>query len=361
MRFKVFVLLLLSSVACVDDGNLKNRMDTTPLDTGDGWTINTPQSQGMSDTAISQAYSLFFSENKLHNAISLLVIRNGVLVAEAYSRSESYRDYPEAIQSATKSISSILTGIAMDEGYITSLDLTLYEIYPEKFSSSRYQNVSLANLLTMSSGINFDNDAFSIELINDKPKDSIKHILGKPSYATPGQEFYYRDADPHLLSYALQKLTGRTLARYAQEKLFDPLGISNVQWLQDNNGINFGAYGVFLKPRDFARIGLLMLQDGFWNASAVVSSSWVNTSTTQQIPLSSRADYARHYQYGYYWWLIPELNAYTSWGHGGNFTVVIPDKNLLVVLTAYPYSGFGPGVHLDELVPLLKILINGSA
>ncbi|MDH5547567.1 MAG: beta-lactamase family protein [Gammaproteobacteria bacterium] len=363
-NWRIVPLLLMASlqlVACVGEEPLKLAYNSDPVVLSDDWTIDTPESQNIDANAIEQVYRRFFSDDEFYNGISLLVIRNGVLVAEGYARDYRDRTDYEAIQSATKSVSSMLTGIALDEGIISSLDLTLNDIYPEKFdSSSDKQSITLHQLLTMSSGIDFDNSRFTVEFLADKPNDTIRYILNKPMYNTPGAEFYYRDADPHLLSYAIQKRSGQTLAAYAQSKLFTPLNITNYQWLHDHTGITYGAYGIYLTPRDFAKLGQLMLQQGQWNGVQIIPATWVSTSTQKQIDKTDTNPDTRNFDYGYYWWLIPSLNAYTSWGHGGNFTVVVPDKNLVVVLTSYPYSGHDAGTVLGELLPLVEILVVGA-
>ncbi|MDH5232773.1 MAG: serine hydrolase, partial [Gammaproteobacteria bacterium] len=157
---------------------------------------------------------------------------------------------------------------------------------------------------------------------------------------------------------ALQRLSGQSLAAYARTRLFQPLNISNYDWIKDSNNINYGAYGVYLTPRDLAKIGQLMLQNGQWNSVQVVSASWINDSVTKQIENSSAT--TANYDYGFYWWLIPELNAFTAWGHGGNFVTVMPDKQLVVVLTSFPNSGNNVGTHLDEFLPVLRRLYNGA-
>ena len=353
------VLVMLLLAACVAEGDLKLAYNRTPVDLGDDWTIASPESQNIDIAAIEFAYERFFSKDEYRNAISLLIIRNNFLVAEGYARDMGDRTRYEAVQSISKSISALLTGIAIDEALITSLDLTINDIYPDKLMRHvDKQNISLRHLLTMSSGIEFDNDNFHVELVNKGSTDTIDYILNKPFYNSPGVEFYYRDADPHLLSYALQRLSGQSLAAYARTRLFQPLNISNYDWIKDSNNINYGAYGVYLTPRDLAKIGQLMLQNGQWNSVQVVSASWINDSVTKQIENSSAT--TANYDYGFYWWLIPELNAYTAWGHGGNFVTVMPDKQLVVVLTSFPNSGNNVGTHLDEFLPVLRRLYNGA-
>lgn len=353
------LVAFLSLAGCVDGRALKLQYNAVPESLGDDWAIATPESQNVAPTAIENAYGRFFSDDEFRNGISLLVVRNGNLIAEGYARRTSDRTEYEAVQSVTKSVTSILTGVALDEGKIVSLDQTLYQIFPEKFQSeSEKRAITLKHLLTMSSGINIDNEHFVVEMVREDPADPIQYILNKGLYDLPGRRFNYRDADPHLLSFAVQTLAGENLSHYAKSRLFTPLNITNYDWISDRNGTSYGGYGLFLTPRDLAKIGQLMLQRGKWKGQQIVSDNWISESTKKQIE-KDEPD-TREFEYGYYWWIIPELKAYTAWGHGGNFVVVIPDKQMVVVLTSMPYSGNAVGTHLTEFLPVLRILVGGA-
>ena len=358
-HISIYLMAVLMLAGCVGEGALKLDDNRTPADLGDNWQIGTPASQNIDNTAIDFAYQRFFSDDEFRNGISLLIIRNGVLVAEGYARNMRDRSQYEAVQSITKSITSLLTGIAVDEGLVSSLDLTINDIYPDKLTTHPdKQEITLRHLLTMCSGIDFHNDDFAVELATENPTDTIDYILDKPSFNTPGAEFNYRDADPHLLSHALQTLSGQTLADYAKTRFFQPLNISQYNWIKDSNNIYYGAYGVFLTPRDLAKIGQLVLQDGQWNGQQIVSSDWITQSTQKKI--KNYSSETSDYEYGFYWWIIPELNAFTAWGHGGSFITIMPDKQLVVVLTSFPNSGNDAGTHLDEFMPVLKKLYEGA-
>ncbi|MDH5217461.1 MAG: serine hydrolase, partial [Gammaproteobacteria bacterium] len=149
-----------------------------------------------------------------------------------------------------------------------------------------------------------------------------------------------------------------SMADYARTQFFQPLNITQYNWIKDSNDISFGAYGVYLTPRDLAKIGQLVLQDGQWNGQQIVSSDWITQSTQKQIENNSPT--TTDYEYGYYWWIIPELNAFTAWGHGGSFITVMPDKQLVVVLTSFPNSGNDAGTHLNEFMPVLRKLYEGA-
>jgi len=235
--FTLLCILLFNS--CVGEGPLKLKYNVIPAELDDDWQISPPELEGIDSEAIKSVYQAFFSNTHFLNGISLLVIRNGHLVAEGYARNKRDQNHYEAIQSTTKSVTSLLTGIAKDEGFVGSLEKTLYEIYLEKFDNYPAKKIiTLSHLLTMTSGIAFDNDNFAVELEGRPPNDSIKYILNKEMYNTPGAEFYYRDSDPHLLSYALQVLSDETLASFASTRFFKPLNITNYQWIDDDNKVS---------------------------------------------------------------------------------------------------------------------------
>jgi CubicO group peptidase (beta-lactamase class C family) len=238
------------------------------------------------------------------------------------------------LASVTKSITSLAFGIAISEGYIDSLGQRLYDVMPEKFPSDvQKRSITLEHCLTMRSGLAFDNDVFSVEIISDKPSDPIKYILKKPMYAEPGEKFYYRDCDPHLISYGIQRLTGKTLEQWTKERLFDPLGIADYHWVSDHKGTTTGAFGLWLKSRDMAKIGQMVLDHGRWQGVQIVDSSWVAISTQKQVETEHHTE-PYIYHYGYYWWIIPRWNAFAAWGTGGNYIFIMPSKEMVIVMTS---------------------------
>ncbi len=344
---------------CVSDAPFKFEGSTVPEEIGDGWEIASPAAVNISQDVLDEVYADFVSEDQYYNAKSLLVVKDGKLIFEAYCRSPKDRDRYGHVASVTKSITSLVFGIVQSEGYITSLDQTLYSIMPEKFpSGTAKRSITLRHLLTMTSGLNFDNDDFSLTIYCDKPKDPVKYLLNKPLYAPPGEEFYYRDADPHLLSYAIQRLTGKTLAQWAHERLFDPLDIRHYYWGSDHTGTTMGAHGLHLKPRDMAKIGQLVLDHGRWEGVQIVDSAWVAVSTQAQIETNFTSEPHVHF-YGYYWWILPRWQAFSAWGHGGNCIFIMPSKEMVIVMTALPdVDNEVMNTNLESFEELITPLLN---
>lgn len=307
---------------------------------------------------LNRALDLFYQEDRYFNAISLLVARHGRLVVEAFSRDTADRSFKRNIQSATKSVTSLVFGIAVDGGHVAGLDRTLYSIMPEVFDSdARKQAITLRHLLTMRSGLDFPNDRFSRELLMDRPRDQVRRILAKPLYAMPGDSFFYRDSDPQLISAALERITGGTLAAWAEQHLFEPLGITDWFWEANVDGSSLGGVALFLRPRDAAKIGQLVLQRGWWDGRRVVSEAWLDLSTSPQTDSDDP-----EYPYGFYWWTVPELRAFTAWGHGGQFIFIVPELDLLIVMTSLPNADDDDvGTRLDAFLDIARHVVNAAS
>jgi CubicO group peptidase (beta-lactamase class C family) len=338
------VTLGLLLIGCLPDGSNKIPYNDTPIDIGDGWPIATPAEVGVDPEGLREAYEFFFEDDEQFiTATSLLVVRHGKLIGEGYRRDLDDRTRAETVQSATKSVTSMIVCAARAHGAPLELDQRLYDVAPEAFDDDLdKRDITLEHLLTMRSGIDFDNRAFSLEMVGDKPSPQLDYILSRPLYARPGEEAWYRDADPQMVSSMVQIVTGRTLADLGREYLLAPLGISDYLWLDNADGETYGAYGLYLRPRDLAKIGLLALQQGTWEGQELVPADWLAASTVR---LGEEPTY--YDNYGYYWWLPDEAFfdeeapsgepvAFLAAGHGGNFALVMPDEDLLVVITAMP-------------------------
>lgn len=348
-----WIALAAACAGCVTEPPLKPVHDMRAQAWTDGWEVSTPAAEGFDAGALAAAYARFHADSAHRNGLSLLVVRHGKLVAESYVRGAQERAVARNIQSATKSVTSLVFGIAQARSSRLGLDSTLYGIYPERFGADpRTRSITLRHLLTMRSGIDFGNDDFSLEMLVGRPDDPVRHILSRPLYADPGERFRYRDADPQLLSYAVQRATGSTLRQVAEEELFRPLGIHDWFWEADPQGTTLGPFALYLRPRDMARLGELALRGGRWQGRQVVPEAWIRLSTAAQV------DPARGgLGYGFYWWVVPELDAFAASGHGGNFILVAPARDVVVVMTSLPHASDEVGTTLQEFVPLARAVL----
>lgn len=344
--------------SCVSDMPFKFETSTVPEQTDDGWEVASPEEVDINPAVLDQIRAAFLSEDRYFNAKSLIVVKNGVLVFEAYCRSLADRDRYGHVQSVTKSVTSLVFGIVEAEGYVDSLAQCLHSVIPDKFPNDvRKRAITFRHLLTMTSGLAFDNDVFSVEIYVDEPCDPVRYILNKPLCAIPGREFYYRDCDPHLVSYVIGRLTGKSEARWAKERLFEPLGITEYYWQADHTGTTMGAHGLHLKPRDMAKIGQMVLDHGRWQGKQIVDSAWVAVSTQRQVDTPYQQE-PHVYQYGYYWWVLPRWEAFTAWGHGGNFIFVVPARDMVIVMTSMPdVDDDTVGTKLDDFEELIRPLL----
>jgi CubicO group peptidase (beta-lactamase class C family) len=301
------------------------------------WRTSTPEQQGMDSETLSQAFDLIRSRNM--NIHSMQIIRNGYLVLDAY-----FYPYPENsvhdMASVTKSIVSILTGIAVDKGFIPSVDTPVIELFPghEIFNlGENKRGLTLKSLLTMTSGYDCGYQGGEPQLFDMRKSDDwVQYMLDMPVIHEPGTRFSYCSGNFHLLAGIIRKVTGMTPKEFARKYLFAPLGIKGVIWPADPDGIQFGWGDLHLHPADMARIGYLFLNNGKWDDRQIVSSGWIRRSTQRSVRLSDNE------YYGYGWWVRPEPEPgiYEALGRAGQRIVVWPAKNMVVVFTG---GGFEPG------------------
>jgi hypothetical protein len=196
----------------------------------------------------------------------------------------------------------------------------------------------------MSSGWECPDDEFGGLGSVSESEDWVQAMLDLPTLFNPGEQFKYCNTSSHLLSAIIHEHTSMSAMEFAQESLFEPLGITSAQWQADPQGNNLGWSNIFMTPHDMARLGFLYLNDGRWEGEQVISSKWVKDSTSEQIEVSDR----RADGYGYQWW-VRDDGIYMARGWGGQYIVVVPELDMIVVFTA---SIFGE----DKFSPALELL-----
>ena len=319
-----------------------------PIDNGDGWQLSTVEQENVNRTLLNQAFQLLYQDERFYMARSLLIFRNNKLVAEAYPHDLDDINTPYNIQSCTKSITSLLTGIAIQNNKIDSLGELLYNIYPSLFDNdTQKRSITLKDALLMQTGLEFDNGIHT-QTLYETTENSTAFVLQQPLVYNAGTVTNYNDGAPHLVSKAIETKVGKTLSAYAKEQLFDPLGIVDWQWEAAKDETTFGAFSLFLKPRDFGKIGQLLLQNGVWNTQQMIDHNYLAAATSIQTSANFNSE-----PYGYYFWILPAANAYLASGHGGQFLLVAPAKNLVVVYTAFPYTNKQLWDERNELIDLI--------
>jgi CubicO group peptidase (beta-lactamase class C family) len=304
----------------------------------DDWHTSTPEKQGMK----SEVLAGLFDQLEGQHMHSIVVTRNGYLVAEAYNQ-DLNKDAKQHIFSATKSVTSALTGIAMDEGKVKGLTQTLYDIFPDwiAFNTNEMRRqITIGELLTMTSSIHWNND--NEYSTNRMMATQVwpQYVISQPLDDVPGKVYTYSNGDAVLAGSALEKLVGEPLSNYANRKLFQPLGIKDVDWATDPSGVTNGAWGIHMTTREMAKFGYLYLHDGVWDGKQIVPKDWVSQSIAPYMVQESKEGDKRGY--GFFWWMRAlnqkddihiDNEIYSAIGSGGQRIAVIPKYNLVIAIT----------------------------
>lgn len=298
------------------------------------WRTSPPEEQGVNGSKLEDAADFIIDSGA--RVRSMLVICNGYLVFERYFMPVLYDvDDTHIIYSCTKSVTSSLIGIAIDKGYIDNTSQLLVDFFPDVYIDnldSRKESITLENVLTMTSGLEWDEESY------DEPNDYfgmtnsqnwVQYVLNKTMVSDPGTIFYYNTGGSHLLSAIINRTTGMSTLDFASEYLFGPLGITAHPWIFDPQGIHFGGSALALRPRDMAKFGYLFLNQGEWDGEQIVSPDWVATSTDSHVPI-----YGGTFSYGYQWWINSPSGYYSARGYQGQLIFVVPEDDIVVVFTS---------------------------
>ena len=324
-----------------------------------GWKTSTPEQQGMDSAKLLIADE--FIQNRLPDAFSLLVVKNGYLVFEKYYSWGS----PEKIavvHSVTKSVTSALIGIALAKGYLNSVDQKIIEFFPEYFADEidpRKNEIRIKHLLTMSTGFSW-NDWGPVMREWYTSSNWARFTIQLPLENSPGDVFNYNSSTSHLLSIILSKSTKISTLDFAKKSLFEPLGIQSAYWHQDPQGYCIGGFGLGLSARDLAKIGFLYLNNGYWNGQSIVPEYWVKESTDQQIQAVSHPIYGA-FGYGYQWWVknVDGCSSFRAWGRRGQFIVIVPKLDLVIAVTSETSQPHPPtSIHYSPLFDLVAASVN---
>jgi len=257
------------------------------------WGYSTPEDQGMDSAVLAD---MLEEINDSYPSIkSVTVIRNENVVLDAYVHPYS-KNNPFQINSIVKSIMSILFGIAIDQGYIESVDQPLTDFFSAESMDNfdyRKEAITLEHLLTMTPGLDC-RDSYMFNWDWSDPKwreidDWTQYFIDLPMAAFPGTRFAYCNSDARVLSVILTRATGMTAQGFANKYLFGPMGLKVNDWNTFQGAYSDGARGIRIKPIDLARVGQFVLNDGVWEGQRIVSEGWLNLSTQPYSPTSTLA------------------------------------------------------------------------
>lgn len=340
-RVTVAAMLLLWLVLAQCGSAAPPRAYREPQALADGWPTALPESVGLDREKIEALVQEVQNggHDKLH---SVLLVKDGKLVLEEYlHRHRSQRTHDVA--SVTKSVTSILIGIAIQQGAIAGADQPLAALLPEYAdliaADPAKQDLRLWHVLTMTSGFEWDEESYPYgDPRNDctqmeRVPDPVRFVLERPVVHQPGTRFQYAGANSMLLAAIIRSRTGMHAHAYAKQYLFEPLGISGTRWGRYISGLTDTTGGLSLRSRDMAKIGLLYLNGGRWNGAQVVPQSWIEESTRAHVRVDAGT------QYGYQWWRtgvpvgLRRVDTYFASGFGGQAINVFPELGLVVVFT----------------------------
>jgi CubicO group peptidase (beta-lactamase class C family) len=292
---------------------------------GSSQSFATPEEEGFSSKGLSEIFR--YVKEKKPNIHSLLVTRNKKIVFDAYFY--PFRpDLRHDIASCTKSVTSLLIGIAIDKGYIKSENQLVSSFFPEIPLTGRgFEILSIKHLLTMKSGFDCgwsNEDSLFNGLF---PSDNWpKFIFNIPFAADPDQQFSYCSCNYYLLAEIIHRATGSTPEDFAKKYLFNPLGITSVYWTKNKQGINYGWGDLCLRPQDLAKIGQLLLDGGKWNNKVVISVEWIKKVKSMNTVFSN----GNGYSYGFW---IDKDHAVNMEGRGTQRIHIDSLHNVIVVMT----------------------------
>jgi CubicO group peptidase (beta-lactamase class C family) len=351
---KIFCLLILSIFAFWTENAVCEQQKKREYWPTSGWKASTPEQQGMDSAKLMIADE--FIQNRLPDAFSFLVVKNGYLVFEKYYSWGSAEKYA-VVHSVTKSVTSALIGIALEKGYLKSVDQKLIEFFPEYItyeSDPRKKKIRFKHLLTMSAGFEWNDRGPSMRNWYSS-SNWVKSAIQLPLENNPGEVFNYNSSTSHLLSIILTKSTKTSTLDFAKKNLFEPLGIQSAFWREDPQGYHIGGFGLGLSARDLAKLGFLYLNNGYWNGQSIVPEQWVKQSTEQQIQAVSHPLYGT-FGYGFQWWVkqVDGYSSYRAWGRRGQYIVVVPELDLVIAVTSNPGLPHPPtSIHYSPLFDLV--------
>jgi CubicO group peptidase (beta-lactamase class C family) len=382
---KILVLILLCAAAVQAQQN--------------DWPTATPKSVGIDDKALG-AFDSEIASGKFGNIDGLTIIRHGKLVFEKRYPRDYDRIYGEdakkqgpldahdptgpynyynswwhpwyqrgdlhTLQSVSKTITSIIIGVARARGDFPDIDTPVMKYFDESKVANvddRKRRMTIRHLLTMSAGLDWNeglpySDPKNTGSQMEAATDWVEYTINRPMAFEPGKTFAYNSGATQILAHVFRVATGMDIEEYAVRYLFTPLGIKQYFWKRSPSGLVDAEGGIYLRPRDVAKLWYLFLQGGKWDGKQIVTPEWIKDSLTPHMDLGPNA------KYGLKWWLYPygPDNKYLAWsgnGFGGQRPLVLPEYDLVAVYTAWNVNP-GPGMKTKEAIDRLVAMITAG-
>jgi CubicO group peptidase (beta-lactamase class C family) len=348
-----------------------------PPDTDDGWTTASVEEVGLSIPALSSLVD-DIRDDRYGSVHSVLIAKDGLLVFETYYPGYAYSEGGEAyrgewtefdrdalhnVHGATKSVTAILIGIAIEQGFIADVDARVFSFFPEyaHLADAQKSAITVRHLLSMTSGLEWNegdvppggdvppdvtNDVAQLFVVTDP----IEYVLAKPAVADPGAEFNYSSGGVVVLGALLQAATGMSVEAFAREQLFAPMGITDWEWRRINAELVFTSSDLRLRPRAVAKLGQMYLNYGSWNGRRIVGPGWVHAGALFSSSQFQDEDWPG---FAWLWWHRSyrgegeAVYAFEAVGWGGQRSTVITSEHMVVVVTAGDYV---TDERVDEMI-----------
>ena len=288
--------------------------------------MNTSEHQGISSRDISDFLEELAADETL-NMHNVVIARNGKIICEAYFGAHQSGIW-KATFSACKSVVSIAIGMLIDEGKLT-FETKLSEIFPNEtkaLSRLRVRNISVYDLLTMKTGMTALEETGAMN-----EKELFKAYLNTPLSSDPGKKFFYNSTNTYILSCIVKKISGEGLSNYLDSRLFAPLGIKNYYWGKSAEGIEFGGWGLYITPCDFAKIGMMLIDGGVWQRKRIVSEKYVKEATKIHA-ISNESNYG--FNYGLQMWVSKDQDQFLFNGMLGQNVWCFKRNGIVIVNNA---------------------------
>ncbi len=369
LRISIVLSTIVALSSCGSDGSKDKNGNTSsaqqvfanysyqePATENDGW-----QTAHLDDFDIEVApyealvKKIVDGDNGYRHIDSVMVVKSGTIVFDENFRTEL--DIADGwanntnvdlhiLNSVTKSFTSALIGIAIDQGYISNVEVNGHGYFQHKLPAANWtdekENITLKNWLTMRHGYRWDewdvsylNSENLNSQMNNAP-DPIAFLLSRPMETKPGETFAYSTGVSFGIGRLLEHATGQSVTAFMEQNLFSPLGINDYTFWALDGQLHTGS-ALYLSPRDMAKFGQLFLNDGSWNGEQIISKTWIEESTR-------RYHDADTWGYGYQWWNTSfivgnkEFESFYADGFGGQYIFVLPELDVLVIFTGRAYQ-----------------------
>lgn len=324
-------------------------------------------------TALSKRLSELQAQGSFANIHGVVISANDEVLAERYFAGADERwgeplgdiqfdaHTLHDLRSVSKSVVALLYGIALADGDVPALEKSLLDCFTEHedlASDQLRRRIRVAHALTMQLGLQWDedlpySDPRNSEIAMERAPDRCRYVLEQAIVDEPGQRWRYNGGATALLAALIVRGSGQSLLDYATEKLFAPLAINAVEWTRGQDSVEVAASGLRMRPRDLAKLGMVVLNDGRHNGEQLVPQAWIKACLRPQARVDELFDY------GYQWWLPRQWNWVAAFGNGGQRMTLLPRANLVVVVTAGNYNAeeawkVPVGVLTDVVLPALQ-------